>query len=95
VNYLGSFTTITAPIDLYDLDKVSHWGNTTMPEQKRLFESVHANLAILEAWLAARVDLPAEKAESLRNFFEANLRRAIFDLPSKSNWLRRTQKRKP
>lgn len=82
VTYLQTLTTITAPIDLYDLEKVSHWGDTTMPEQKRLFESIHANLAILEAWLAVRVDLPAEKAESLRNFFEANLRRAIFDTPT-------------
>ena len=48
---------ITAPIDLYDLNKVPHSGNTVMPVQKELFESVHANLSILEAWLSARVDL--------------------------------------
>jgi hypothetical protein len=82
VGHLRTFTTISAPIDVYDLDKVSHWGDTVMPEQKRLFESVHANLAILEAWLIARADLPAEKAESLRNFFEANLRRAVFETPT-------------
>lgn len=81
-NHLRTFTTITVPIDLYDLDKVRSWGDTAMPDQKRLFESVHANLAILEAWLIARVDLPAEKAESLKNFFEANLRRAIFEVPT-------------
>lgn len=82
VSYVRTLTTITAPIDVYDLSKVPHWGDTLMPTQKHLFESVHANLAILEAWLIARVDLPAEKAESLRHFFEANLRRAIFDAPS-------------
>jgi len=82
VNHLRTFTSITAPIDLYDLDKVPQWGDTVMPEQKRLFESVHANLAILEAWLIARVDLRAEKAENLKNFFEANLRRAIFEVPT-------------
>jgi len=72
---------LTAPIDVYNLDKVPQPGDMPMPDQKGLFEAVHANLSILEAWLSARVDLPAEKAEGLKNFFEANLRRAIFDLP--------------
>ena len=82
VAYVHTLVPISAPIDVYNLDKVSHPGDLVMPQQKALFESVHANLAILEAWLSARVDLPAEKAESLKNFFEANLRRAIFDVPS-------------
>lgn len=82
VAYVQILVPITAPIDVYDLDKVPHPSGLIMPQQKGLFESVHANLAILEAWLSARVDLPAEKAESLKNFFEANLRRAIFEVPS-------------
>lgn len=82
VAYVRTLTTITAPIDVFDLDKVPHWGDTVMPQQKRLHEAVHANLSILEAWLIARVDLPAEQAASLRNFFEANLRRAIFETPT-------------
>jgi hypothetical protein len=81
VTYVQTLVPINAPIDLYDLDKVRHPGDVVMPQQKAMFESVHANLSILEAWLAARVDLPAEKAESLKNFFAANLRRAIFDVP--------------
>lgn len=82
VTYVRTLVHITAPIDVYDLDKVRYPSDMIMPQQKALFESVHANLAILEAWLSARVDLPGEKAESLRNFFQANLRRAIFDVPS-------------
>ncbi len=82
VAYVRTLVPITAPVDVYDLDKVRHPGDMLMPQQKGLFESVHANLAILEAWLSTRVDLPAEKAESLKNFFEANLRRAIFEVPS-------------
>jgi hypothetical protein len=82
VAYVQTLVPVTAPIDVYTLDRVRHPGDMVMPQQKALFESVHANLAILEAWLSARVDLPAERAESLKNFFEANLRRAIFDLPS-------------
>lgn len=82
VAYIQTLCLITAPIDIYDLDKVPHSRNTVMPVQKELFESVHANLSILEAWLSIRVDLPAEKAESLKNFFEANLRKAIFTVPT-------------
>ena len=81
VAYVQTLVPISAPIDVYDLDKVRHPGDTVMPQQKALFESVHANLSILEAWLSARADLPGEKAEGLKNFFEANLRRAIFDVP--------------
>lgn len=81
VAYVQSLAPINAPIDVYDLEKVPHSGDTVMPRQKELFEAVHANLAILEAYLSARVDLPSEKAESLKNFFEANLRKAIFDIP--------------
>lgn len=81
VRYVHRLAEIKAPIDLYDLDKVPHSGDTVMPVQKELFESVHANLSILEAWLSVRVDLPAEKAEDLRHFFEANLRKVVFEVP--------------
>ena len=81
VAHVRSLAPINAPIDVYDLDKVPHSGDTVMPVQKDLFESVHANLAILEAYLSVRFDLTGEKVEGLRNFFEANLRRAIFQTP--------------
>jgi hypothetical protein len=82
VAYVRTLVPITAPIDVYNLEKVRHPGDMPMPEQKGLFESVHANLAILEAWLSIRVDLPAEKVEGLKNFFAVNLRRAIFETPA-------------
>jgi len=82
VEYVRKLTPLTAPIDVYDLTKVRGSNDTIMPVQKELFESVHANLSILEAWLSARVDLPAEKAEGLRHFLEANLRKALFDTPT-------------
>jgi hypothetical protein len=82
VLYIKRLAPITAPIDLYDLEKVPGSGDTVLFVQKELFESVHANVSILEAWLSTRVDLPAEKVEGLRHFFAANLRRAIFDPPT-------------
>jgi DpnII restriction endonuclease len=82
VAYIKTLMPINAPIDVYDLAKVPDPGDTLMPVQKQMFESVHANLSILETYLSTRVDLPAEKAEGLRYFFEANLRKAIFDVPT-------------
>jgi hypothetical protein len=81
VAYVKTLVQLTAPIDIYKLDAVRNPGDAVMPQQKAMFESVHANLAILEAWLSARLDLPAEKVEGLKDFFSANLRRAIFDIP--------------
>jgi hypothetical protein len=82
VAYVKQLVRLTAPIDVYKLDAVGSPGDLIMPQQKALFESVHANLAILEAWISARLDLPTEKAEGLKDFFSANLRRAIFDIPT-------------
>lgn len=81
VRHIQQQVAIPAPIDLYDIDKVPTSGNTVMAAQKEYFESVHANLSILEAWLSGKVDRPAEKSEDLRHFLEASLRKAIFDPP--------------
>jgi len=75
VEHIRSQVPISVPLDVWDVTKVASSGNTTMPVQKELFEAVHANLSILEAFLIAKSDLPAEKSE-------ANLRKAIFEKPS-------------
>lgn len=82
VKNIQTFTTIDAPIDLYDLSKVPSFGDTVLPVQKELFESVHANLSILEAYLSTKTALQEEKAENLRYFLQANLRKAVFAVPA-------------
>lgn len=82
VKHIQSQVPINVPLDMWDVSKVARSGDTTMPIQKELFEAVHANLSILEAFLVAKSDLPAEKSEGLRYFLEANLRKAIFEKPS-------------
>jgi hypothetical protein len=81
VTYIKTFATIAVPVDLYNLSNVPGSGDTVMPVQKELFESVHANLSILEAYLSTKTALQEEKVENLRHFLEANLRKAIFDIP--------------
>jgi hypothetical protein len=82
VSYIRTIIPIHAPIDVYNMEKIRSSTNTIAVVQKEYFESVHANLSILEAYLTAKVDLPAEKAEGLRHFFEANLRKAVFEIPT-------------
>jgi len=82
VKHIQSQVPISVPLDMWDVSKVATSGNTTMSVQKEIFEAVHANLSILEAFLVAKSDLPAEKSEGLRYFLEANLRKAIFEKPS-------------
>jgi hypothetical protein len=81
VTYIKTFTAIAVPVDLYDISKVGSFGDTVMPIQKELFESVHANLSILEAYLSTKTALQEEKIENLRHFLEANLRKAVFEVP--------------
>lgn len=86
-NQLFSNVSAVIPIetiaDLYDINKVPGNCDTLPIQQKELFESVHANLSILKAYLENKLDLKADEITNLSNFFQANLRRAIFTLPNK------------
>lgn len=39
VAYIRTLTKLTAPIDLYNIENVPHWGDAGMPQQKQYFES--------------------------------------------------------
>lgn len=82
VEHIGSQVPISVPLDVWDMAKLAPSHNMSPATQKELFEAIHANLSILEAFLIAKSDLPAEKSESLRYFLEANLRKAVFKEPS-------------
>jgi len=71
------------PIDIFAVDKIPGPTNTIGIQQKELFEAVHANLSIIEAFLRARLDMRKDEVESLRNFMAVSLRRAVFRPPAK------------
>jgi hypothetical protein len=70
-------------VDAYDLERIPGASNTIAMQQKELFESVHANLSVLKAYLEHKLDLKADEITNLINFFQTNLRRAVFETPKR------------
>ena len=51
--------------------------------QKELFDSVHANVSILKAYLESKLDFKTNEVANLTNFFGVALRKAILTTPEK------------
>jgi hypothetical protein len=83
VEALSKTTRVDTIIDLYNLDQVPGSHDTTLIHQKELFDSVHANLSILKAYLENKLGLKEDRIQSLTHFFQANLRKAIFSVPER------------
>ena len=83
VEALSETTRVDTIVDLYNLDLVPGSHDTTPIRQKELFDSVHANLSILKAYLENKLGLKEDRIQSLTHFFQANLRKAIFSVPEK------------
>jgi hypothetical protein len=67
----------------YDLKRVPGLGDTIGLQQKEFFGGVHANLSVLCAFLESKLDLKADEVTNLRNFFQSNLRKALFAVPDR------------
>lgn len=74
---------INTIVDFFDMEKLPTEGNTVLAQQKAFFESVHANLSILKAYLETKLNIKADEIESLTNFLQVNLRKAVFHEPEK------------
>jgi len=72
---------LNIPAGYYDLEEVPGNTETIAMQQKQLFDSVYTNLAILRAYLENELDLKKDEVLSLRDFFQANLRRAVIRTP--------------
>ena len=83
VQEVAKITNGTVLLDVYDLDKMPEFGDTIAIQQKNYFDSVHANLSILRAFLENKVGYKQDKILQIRDFLEANLRRASFKVPEK------------
>ncbi|MDG9667166.1 hypothetical protein ONV78_05400 [Hahella sp. CR1] len=83
VKEVASFTSGTALLDTYDLDKIPSMVDTIAIQQKGFFDSVHSNLSILKALLENKIGIREDKALQIRDFLQANLRRAMFRQPDK------------
>lgn len=85
VKAISQVAQIETIVDLYNMEKLPSEGDTVPAEQQALFESVHANLSILKAYLETKLDIKADEITSLMNFLQANLRKAIFHEPEKES----------
>ena len=70
-------------VDLFDIKKLPTEGDTVPFQQRAFFESVHANLSILKAYLETKLDIKSDEITSLTNFLQVNLRKVIFHEPKK------------
>lgn len=72
-------------VDLFDIKKLPTEGDTVPFQQRAFFESVHANLSILKAYLETKLDIKSDEITSLTNFLQVNLRKVIFHEPEKES----------
>lgn len=68
-------------LDKYNLEKMPTAMNTVAMQQKVLFESVYANVCLLRSTLEGKVGVVQSEIASLRDFFQARLRSAVFRTP--------------
>ena len=72
-------------VDLFDIKKLPTEGDRVPFQQRAFFESVHANLSILKAYLETKLDIKSDEITSLTNFLQVNLRKVIFHEPEKES----------
>ena len=68
-------------LDMYNLGEMFSNTNTIPVQQKSYFDSVHANLLILRNFLRNTLGTQNTEVINWRDFFQANLRRAMFTAP--------------
>ena len=73
---------IEAPIDTYDINKISSAYDTTTIQQRIYFDEVYTNLSILKSYIEAHGGLAEVEAENILNFLKSNIRKAIFNTPN-------------
>jgi len=81
VECLKQVTNYNIPVGSYDLKKMSTPSNTLAMEQKYIFDSVYTNLSIIKAHLENELGIKNDEATSLKDFFHANLRKAVQQEP--------------
>ena len=70
-------------VDVFDIERVPGSMDTTWPQQKEYFDMVYTSLSILKAFLENTLNLKMDEIVNLKNFFQANLRKAVFVSPEK------------
>jgi hypothetical protein len=70
-------------LDEFKIDLVKDSGSLPWPVQKERFDHVSINVAILRSLLESAIGFAEDETQNLKDFIQANLRKAIFTLPEK------------
>jgi hypothetical protein len=73
----------TTMLDVFSLDKIKGSGNYTWVQQKEFFDGAYSNAALLKSLLEGAIGYAEDETHNLRDFIQANLRRAVFATPDK------------
>lgn len=68
-------------LGMYDLERIGSWADTVWPQQKNLFDQIFNYINMMEAIATDEVSSDVAIQSVLADFIEANLRKAIHDLP--------------
>lgn len=74
---------VDAIVDVFDIDRVPGGGDTVAFQKKEYFDSVFTNLLILISFVEGKIGVKADRIQSLKDFFQANLRRVLFTEPER------------
>ena len=78
---VGEVVQIPAAIGFWDLSKVKFSFEIIGLVQKEYFEAVYTNVLLLESFLEAEIGARDDEIRALSDFFQVNLRKAVFDQP--------------
>jgi hypothetical protein len=73
----------TTMLDVFKLENIKGSGDTVWPVQKELFELAYSNTGLLKSLLEGAIGYAEDQTHNLRDFIQANLRRAVFVVPDK------------
>jgi len=71
------------PLNQFDEEKIPGVHDSNAFHQQELFESVYVELSVFIAALEHAIGANTDEIQSLRDFFQNNLRRAIFEVPER------------
>jgi hypothetical protein len=73
----------TTMLDLINVEHIKDSGLYGWGQQKELFDYAYSNAMLLKSLLEGEIGYAEDETQSLRDFLQANLRKAIFTVPDK------------
>jgi len=70
-------------LDLFNLEKIRESASCTWIQQKEFFDMAYSNAALLKSLLQGAIGYAEDETQNLKDFIQANLRRAVFTIPDR------------